>query len=78
MDKQNKQLEQNVLSRSLVFGRPVGGATIGVLETLDGWGYITAGFSFLAIGMVVFVHAWYTFLTTGRWEGSLFSTVSRP
>ncbi len=41
MDKQNKQLEQNVLSRSLVFGHPVSGATIGVLETLDGWGYIT-------------------------------------
>ena len=77
MDKQNKQLEQNVLSRSLVFGRPVSGATIGVLETLDGWGYITAGFSFLAIGMVVFVHAWYTFLTTvgGRVLSSVLSLV---
>lgn len=32
------------------------------METLDGLGYITAGFSFLLLGMVVFAHAWYTFL----------------
>jgi len=36
--------------------------TIGVMETLDGMGYITTGFSFLVIGMVVFVHSWYVFL----------------
>lgn len=34
------------------------------METLDGLGYITAGFSFLVLGMVVFAHAWYTFVTT--------------
>src|SRR5437867_13248525 len=34
------------------------------METLDGWGYITAGFSFLVLGMVVFAHAWYMFITT--------------
>jgi len=34
------------------------------METLDGLGYITAGFSFLAVGMVVFAHAWYVFVTT--------------
>jgi uncharacterized membrane protein (DUF373 family) len=56
--------EQGALTRSLIFGRPVSGTTIGVLETLDGWGYITAGVSFLALGMVVFVHAWFTFATT--------------
>ena len=33
------------------------------METLDGLGYITAGFSFLVLGMVVFTHAWYTFIT---------------
>jgi uncharacterized membrane protein (DUF373 family) len=33
------------------------------METLDGMGYITAGFSFLVLGMVVFAHAWYVFLT---------------
>lgn len=34
------------------------------METLDGLGYITTGFSFLMIGMVVFVHAWYVFAIT--------------
>ena len=34
------------------------------METLDGLGYITAGFSFLVLGMVVFAHAWYKFATT--------------
>src|SRR5437773_10626904 len=34
------------------------------METLDGLGYITAGLSFLLLGMVVFAHAWYTFLKT--------------
>jgi uncharacterized membrane protein (DUF373 family) len=38
--------------------------TIGVMETLDGLGYITTGFSFLMIGMVVFAHSWYVFLLT--------------
>ena len=33
------------------------------METLDGLGYITAGFSFLVLGMVVFAHSWYTFVT---------------
>lgn len=33
------------------------------METLDGMGYITAGFSFLLLGMVVFAHSWYTFVT---------------
>jgi uncharacterized membrane protein (DUF373 family) len=64
MEKESKPPDDSVLTRSLVFGRPVSGATIATLETLDGWGYITAGFSFLAIGMLVFVYAWYTFLTT--------------
>ena len=64
MDKESKELERGALSRPLVFGRPVSGTTIGILETLDGWGYITAGFSFLVLGMVVFVHAWYAFATT--------------
>jgi uncharacterized membrane protein (DUF373 family) len=36
--------------------------TIGLIEALDGFGYITTGFSFLLIGMVVFAHSWYVFL----------------
>jgi uncharacterized membrane protein (DUF373 family) len=34
------------------------------METLDGMGYVTAGFSFLLLGMIVFAHAWYAFVTT--------------
>jgi len=34
------------------------------METLDGMGYVTAGFSFLVLGMIVFAHAWYAFVTT--------------
>jgi uncharacterized membrane protein (DUF373 family) len=64
MDKEGKELEHGALSRPLIFGRPVSGTTIAVLETLDGWGYISAGLSFLVLGMVVFGHAWYTFLMT--------------
>ena len=59
MDKEHKGL-----SRHLIFNRPVSDTTIGVMETLDGWGYISAGISFLALGMVVFVNAWYVFATT--------------
>ena len=40
------------------------GPLIPWMEALDGWGYITAGFSFLLLGMVVFVNAWYVFATT--------------
>jgi uncharacterized membrane protein (DUF373 family) len=36
------------------------------METLDGWGYITTGFSFLVIGMAVFVRAWYVFALSMR------------
>ena len=47
-----------------LFNRAVNRPSIGLMETLDGWGYITTGFSFLLIGMVVFVHAWYAFALT--------------
>jgi uncharacterized membrane protein (DUF373 family) len=40
------------------------GPLIELMEALDGWGYITAGFSFLVLGMVVFAHAWYQFVNT--------------
>ena len=35
---------------------------INLMETLDGFGYIAIGFSFLMIGMVVFLHSWYAFV----------------
>lgn len=50
------------MSRWSIFDRTVSGTTVGVMETLDGWGYITTGFSFLVIGIVIFVHAWYGFV----------------
>lgn len=50
------------MSRWSIFDRTVSGTTVGMMETLDGWGYITTGFSFLVIGIVIFVHAWYGFV----------------
>ncbi len=34
------------------------------MEWLDRWGYITAGLSLLILGMLVFAHSWYKFITT--------------
>ncbi|HWV46943.1 MAG TPA: phosphate-starvation-inducible PsiE family protein, partial [Nitrospira sp.] len=34
---------------------------IGLMEALDGLGYVTTGVSFLAVSMVLFVRAWYVF-----------------
>ncbi len=34
----------------------------GVMEWLDRLGYLTAGFSLLVLGMLIFAHAWYTFV----------------
>ncbi len=56
--------EQRRGSRQSLLARVEHESTIGLLERLDGWGYLTTGFSFLLIGMVVFVHAWYIFATT--------------
>jgi uncharacterized membrane protein (DUF373 family) len=36
------------------------------LEWLEKWGYLTAGLSFLLLGMVSFISAWYDFLFTFR------------
>ncbi len=32
------------------------------MEWLDRWGYITAGFSLLILGMLIFAHSWYRFI----------------
>lgn len=64
MDKATKDRERGSVSRWSLFDRTVNEPTIGLMETLDGWGYITTGFSFLIIGMVVFLHAWYVFAMT--------------
>ena len=31
------------------------------MKCLDQWGYITAGFSFLVLGMLVFIYSWVSF-----------------
>lgn len=33
------------------------------MEWLDVWGYVTAGFSLLILGMLIFAQSWYMFLT---------------
>jgi uncharacterized membrane protein (DUF373 family) len=64
MENLMKDKERGSANRWSAFDRHVNGPTIGLMETLDGWGYITTGFSFLVIGMVVFLHAWYGFALT--------------
>lgn len=41
------------------------------MEWLDRLGYITAGFSLLVLGMLIFSHAWYVFLARSWKEGFL-------
>ena len=43
----------------------------GVMEWLDRLGYLTAGFSLLVLGMLIFAHAWYVFLTKAGQTGLL-------
>ena len=43
----------------------------GVMEWLDRLGYMTAGFSLLVLGMLIFAHAWYTFITKAGQGGLL-------
>ena len=59
-----KDRDAGPATRWLIFDRALSGPTIGIMETLDGWGYISTGFSFLLIGMIVFLHAWYAFIVT--------------
>lgn len=35
----------------------------GMMEWLDRLGYLTAGFSLLVLGMLIFAHAWFLFVT---------------
>ena len=43
----------------------------GAMEWLDRLGYLTAGFSLLVLGMVIFAHALYVFLTGAGHTGLL-------
>ena len=64
MDDTQNTVKRDAVSGRSIFDRAVSAPTIGMMETLDGLGYLTTGFSFLVIGMVVFLHAWYIFATT--------------
>lgn len=41
------------------------------MDWLDRLGYLTAGFSLLILGMLIFGHAWYTFITKANHLGLL-------
>ena len=43
----------------------------GVMEWLDRLGYLTAGFSLLVLGMLIFAHAWLIFITKAGQVGFL-------
>jgi uncharacterized membrane protein (DUF373 family) len=43
----------------------------GYMEWLDRLGYITAGFSLLLLGMLIFAHAWYIFIIKSAHLGLL-------
>lgn len=36
------------------------------MEWLDVWGYVTAGFSLLLLGMLIFLQSWYTFIVAAN------------
>jgi len=61
MEKETTIKTQRQGNRWSIFDRAVNGVMIKLMETLDGLGYVATGFSFLLVGMVVFVHSWYAF-----------------
>ena len=44
------------------FHRPSMRWWLGFMDQLDRLGYVAAGFSLLALCLIIFVHAWYIFL----------------
>lgn len=61
MERAVAMLRNGPTHRWPFFDRVLGDRTIGMMEALDGFGYLTTGVSFLAISMVLFVRAWYVF-----------------
>lgn len=61
MERAVAMLRNDQTRRWPFFDRVLGDRTIGMMEVLDGFGYLTTGVSFLAISMVLFVRAWYVF-----------------
>lgn len=61
MERAAATVRHSPTNRWAFFEGVLGDRTIGMMEALDGFGYFTTGLSFLAIGMVLFVRAWYVF-----------------
>jgi uncharacterized membrane protein (DUF373 family) len=61
MERTGATVRHSPTNRWAFFDNLLGDRTIGMMEALDGFGYVTTGISFLLISMVLFVRAWYVF-----------------
>jgi uncharacterized membrane protein (DUF373 family) len=61
MERAVATIRRSPRNRWPFFDGVLGDRTIGMMEALDGFGYVTTGMSFLVISMVLFVRAWYVF-----------------
>jgi uncharacterized membrane protein (DUF373 family) len=61
MERAVTTIRRSPRNRWPFFDGVLGDRTIGMMEALDGFGYVTTGMSFLVISMVLFVRAWYVF-----------------
>ncbi len=61
MERAVATVRHSTTNRWPFFDNVLGDRMIGMLEALDGLGYVTTGVSFLAVSMVLFVRAWYVF-----------------
>ena len=61
MERAAATVRHSPTNRWSFFDSVLGDRTIGIMEALDGLGYVTTGMSFLAVNIVLFVRAWYVF-----------------
>src|SRR5574338_678743 len=65
--RESKESMDNLLSHR----SPTMKRWLGYMDGLDRLGYITAGFSLLVLGMLIFAHAWYVFILKSGQSGLL-------
>ena len=63
MERAVAPFRQSSTNRWLFFDGVLGDKAVKVMETLDGLGYVTTGVSFLTVSVVLFVRAWYGFMS---------------
>jgi uncharacterized membrane protein (DUF373 family) len=63
MERAVAPLRQSSATRWSFLDGVLGDKAVKVMETLDGLGYVTTGVSFLAVSVVLFVRAWYGFMS---------------